>query len=189
MVMPRRLSSPGTCVPGLKSTLVAEEGFGTAPNVKGGCSMRPPARDYGTPTAARTSLSTTDGSIYFSEELLMLRDSIRRHIREEVVPVGEEWEKQGQIPRSEFRRLGELGFLGLAHGEAVGGAGLGVLASVILAEELGRSTHGGLGISVTVHTDMATPHLVNSGTPEQIAKYMPGILAGELITSLAVTEP
>jgi acyl-CoA dehydrogenase len=135
------------------------------------------------------SLSGTNPSIYFSEEHDMLRATIRRHFREDVLPIGEEWEKTGQIPREEFRRLGQLELLGLAHPESVGGAGLGVLASVILAEELGRSTFGGLGISVSVHTDMASPHLVNAGTPEQIAKYMPGILKGELITALAVTEP
>ena len=127
-------------------------------------------------------------SIYFGEEHRMLRDQIRRFIRDEVLPVGEQWEVEGRIPRELFRRMGDLGLLGLAHPESVGGAGLDVLASVILAEELGRSTFGGLGISVTVHTDMATPHLVHYGSDEQRAKYMPGILAGELITALAVTE-
>lgn len=119
----------------------------------------------------------------------MLRDQIRRFFAAEVLPVGEQWEEEGRIPRELFLKMGALDLLGLAHPESVGGAGLGVLGSVVLAEELGRTSFGGLGITVTVHTDMASPHLVNFGTPEQIGRYMPGILAGRTITALAVTEP
>ena len=61
-------------------------------------------------------------------------------------------------------------------------------ASVLLAEELGRSSYGGFSITVLVHTDMASPHLARYGSPEQIARYLPGILSGELITAVAVTE-
>jgi acyl-CoA dehydrogenase len=63
------------------------------------------------------------------------------------------------------------------------------LGTAVLAEELGRSTFGGFAITVLVHTDMASPHLANAGTPEQLAKYMPGIVSGECIAAVGITEP
>jgi acyl-CoA dehydrogenase len=128
-------------------------------------------------------------SIYFGEEHQMLREQIRRFLREEVLPHADHWEAEGQVPRSVLRRLGELGLLGVAYPESIGGGGLDTRASVLLAEELGRSTYGGFAVTVLVHTDMASPHIVRFGTPEQHAKYLPGILKGEIITAVAVTEP
>jgi acyl-CoA dehydrogenase len=63
------------------------------------------------------------------------------------------------------------------------------LATCILAEELGKSTFGGFAITVLVHTDMASPHLANAGSPEQQARWLPGVIAGTTITAVAVTEP
>jgi acyl-CoA dehydrogenase len=60
---------------------------------------------------------------------------------------------------------------------------------VILAEEVGRSTYGGFAITVLVHTDMASPHLIRFGSKRQLDKYLPGIMAGTTITAVAVTEP
>jgi acyl-CoA dehydrogenase len=62
------------------------------------------------------------------------------------------------------------------------------LATVVLAEELGRSGYGGFAITVLVHTDMASPHLHHAGTPEQLARYMPDIVAGRRIAAVAMTE-
>jgi acyl-CoA dehydrogenase len=128
-------------------------------------------------------------SIYFGEEHQMLREQIRRFLREEVQPNAEQWELDGRVPREVLQRMGELGLFGIAYPESIGGGGLDTRASVLLAEELGRSTHGGFAITVLVHTDMATPHLVRFGTEGQIAKYLPGILKGDIITAVAVTEP
>ena len=128
-------------------------------------------------------------SIYFAEELDILRQQIRRFVREEVVPVGEKWEREGQIPRSVIRRMGELGFLGIRIDEKYGGAGLDALGSLVLAEELGRSSFGGFSVTVLVHTDMASPHLARYGSEEQKEKYLPGIIKGDILTAVAVTEP
>jgi acyl-CoA dehydrogenase len=128
-------------------------------------------------------------SIYFGEEHEMLRSQIRRFLQDEVRPHADQWEQEGRVPREVLRKMGALGLFGIAYPESLGGGGLDTLASVLLAEELGRSSYGGFTITVLVHTDMATPHLVRFGTPEQIAKYLPGILAGDLITAVAVTEP
>jgi acyl-CoA dehydrogenase len=119
----------------------------------------------------------------------MLRESIRRYVDREVVPKAAAWEEQGFVPREVLREMGGLGFLGLRYPEEFGGAGLDARATALLAEELGRSSFGGFAITVLVHTDMASPHLMNAGTPEQISKFLPRIVSGETITAVAVTEP
>ena len=93
------------------------------------------------------------------------------------------------MPREVLRRMGELGFLGIRYPAEYGGAEMDAFGSVVLAEELGRSTFGGIAITVLVHTDMASVHLANAGSPAQKAKWMPEIIAGRAITAVAVTEP
>jgi acyl-CoA dehydrogenase len=127
-------------------------------------------------------------SPYFTEELEMIRDQIRRFIETEIVPNGEAWEEAGKVPREVFTRMGELGFLGMRYAPEYGGAGLDTMASVVLAEECGRSTFGGFSADLLVHTDMASPHLANVGTPEQLARWMPDITSGKRICAVAVTE-
>ena len=130
-----------------------------------------------------------DNNIYFSQEHGMLRNQIRRFINEKVIPYGEQWEQDRLTPRDALREMGDLGFLGIRYPEVHGGSDLDTLATVVLAEELGRSTFGGFAVTVLVHTDMASPHLANAGNDAQMAKYMPGIIAGRTITAVAVTEP
>ncbi len=127
--------------------------------------------------------------IYLQDEHRMLRDQLRRFIDEEVLPHGEMWERDGMVPRDIVRKMGELGFLGIRYPEAHGGAELDTIATMVLSEELGRSTFGGFAITVLVHTDMASPHLANAGTEAQKAKYLPRIISGELVTAVGVTEP
>jgi acyl-CoA dehydrogenase len=119
----------------------------------------------------------------------LLQESIRRFVEKEIVPHGHKWEEQGFVPREVLRDMGKLGFLGLRYGEEFGGGALDARATALLAEELGRSTFSGFAITVLVHTDMASPHLVNAGSKAQIAKYIPGIISGERIAAVAVTEP
>lgn len=119
----------------------------------------------------------------------MLRDQIRRFVEAEVLPHGKQWEVDGMTPRAVLRAMGELGFLGIRYPQGFGGAELDTLATMVLAEELGRSTFGGFAITVLVHTDMASPHLANAGSNAQMEKYMPRIVSGECITAVAVTEP
>ena len=123
------------------------------------------------------------------EEHVALRDQLRRFIKAEVAPHADQWEIDGMVPRSVLRRMGELGFLGVRYPQAHGGSEMDTVATVVLAEELGRSTYGGFAITVLVHTDMASPHLANAGSPAQLARHMPDIVAGRRIAAIAVTEP
>jgi len=128
-------------------------------------------------------------SPYFTEEHQMIRDQLARFVEREVVPHGEAWEEAGQIPREPLKMLGEMGILGIRVPEEYGGSGLDIMASVAMAEELARSTFGGFTITVLVHTDMASPHLVRYGTEEQKERWLPGIVSGDIITAIGVTEP
>ncbi|HEU4644596.1 MAG TPA: acyl-CoA dehydrogenase family protein [Burkholderiales bacterium] len=123
------------------------------------------------------------------DTLTLIRDSLRRYVEKEIVPKAAAWEEQGFVPREVLRDMGRMGFLGLRYAEEHGGGALDARATALLAEELGRSSFGGFAITVLVHTDMASPHLVNAGSPAQVAKYLPAIIAGEKITAVAVTEP
>ena len=126
--------------------------------------------------------------IYFGEEHRQFRDNLRRFVEQEIVPQGEQWEEDGMVPRTLLRKMGGLGYLGIRYDDKYGGSGLDTVYSAILGEELGRSTFGGFTATVMVHTDMASPHLANFGSPEQLDRYMPTIIRGEKICAVAVTE-
>ncbi len=128
-------------------------------------------------------------SPYFREEHEQLRTQIRRFVEQEIKPHALKWEEQGFVPREVLRRMGELGFLGIRYPSEYGGSEMDTLGSVVLAEEFGRSTFGGVTITVLVHTDMASVHMANAGSAVQKARWMPEIIAGRAITAVAVTEP
>jgi acyl-CoA dehydrogenase len=134
-------------------------------------------------------LGAAVSSPFFAAEHDLLRDQIRRFIEQEVKPHAAAWEEAGFVPRSVLRRMGSLGFFGIRYPEAYGGSAMNALATVVYAEELGRSTFSGVAITALVHTDMASVHVFNAGTQAQKAKWMPGIISGEVITAVAVTEP
>jgi acyl-CoA dehydrogenase len=128
-------------------------------------------------------------SPFFTHDHELLRDTVRRFVAERVLPHGDAWEEQGYVPREILREMGDLGLFGIRYDPEYGGSGLDTLSTVVLAEELGRSTYGGFAITVLVHTDMASPHLQHAGTKAQVERYMPDIIAGRKITAVAMTEP
>src|ERR1700688_1617116 len=141
-------------------------------------------------TRSRHDLAASDArSPFFTEEHEMLRDQVRRFVDEEIKPHADQWEKDGSVPRDVLRRMGALGFFGIRYPEIYGGADMDTLGSVVLAEELGRSTFSGVAITALVHTDMASVHVFNAGTEAQKSRWMRKIIAGEAICAVAVTEP
>ena len=126
---------------------------------------------------------------YMTDELQAIYDQTVDFVTNEVVPHGETWEEEGKVPREVLKKMGALGMFALRVPEEQGGLGMGMLASAAFSEALGASTFAGFDVTVLVHTDMAGPHLVNSGTPEQLEQWMPGVLSGETILSIGVTEP
>ena len=126
---------------------------------------------------------------YMTDELEAIYNQTVDFVRKEVTPHGPGWEEAGMVPREVLTTMGSLGMLGLRIPEAYGGLGMGMLASATFSEALGASTFAGFDVTVLVHTDMAGPHLVNSGSPAQLEQWMPTVLSGETILSIAVSEP
>jgi acyl-CoA dehydrogenase len=110
-------------------------------------------------------------------------------VEKEVVPQVDAWGEAGRIPRTFWRRLGELGLLGLEFPTEYGGAGGDFLSSVVLGEEMARCRSGGVAFSVLVHTDMSSPWLTRYGTDAQKQKYLLGIIKGDTVCALGITEP
>jgi alkylation response protein AidB-like acyl-CoA dehydrogenase len=124
----------------------------------------------------------------FTEEHDQLRESIRSFVTKELAPHAEEWEET-TFPDWVFRRMGELGFLGLSYPEEYGGQGGDYYANLVLAEEMTHSGSGGLAMGVAVHTDMATPPVFLFGTEEQKQAYLVPAIRGEKISCLGISEP
>jgi acyl-CoA dehydrogenase len=128
-------------------------------------------------------------TIYDNPDHELLRDQVAKFIAREVEPHGAAWEEQGFVPREVLRRMGQAGLFGLMYESAYGGAEADALTNLVFAEAVSQSTFGGFIVTVLVHTDMASPHLHHAGSPAQKAKYLPGVVAGELITAVGITEP
>ena len=128
-------------------------------------------------------------NIYLTPDHALLREQVARFIAREVEPHALAWEAAGVTPREVLRKMGDAGMLGLMYSSRWGGGDADALSNLVFAEALSQSTFGGFIITVLVHTDMASPHLHHAGTPEQQAKYMPGITAGRSITAVGITEP
>jgi acyl-CoA dehydrogenase len=126
---------------------------------------------------------------YFTPERELLREQVARFVAREVEPQGQAWEEAGSTPREVLRKMGAAGLLGLMVAPELGGGGADALTNLVFAEALSQSTFGGFIITVLVHTDMASPHLHHAGTPQQQARWMPGITRGEIITAVGITEP
>jgi len=126
---------------------------------------------------------------FFTEEHEALRHSIRRYVEEELAPHAQEWEAAGGFPDEVFRRMGELGLLGLRYPEKYGGQGGDYFSAVVLSEELARCGMGGLPMAIAVQTEMATPPILQFGTPEQKEKFLVPAIKGEKIACLGITEP
>lgn len=139
--------------------------------------------------ASRIAADQDDAFPFLTPEHTLLRRQVARFVDEEVKPHADRWEIDGATPRAVLRKMGDLGFFGIRYPAEYGGSEMDVLSTVILAEELGRSTFSGVAITALVHTDMASVHLFNAGSEEQKRRWMPSIIAGETITAVAVTEP
>jgi alkylation response protein AidB-like acyl-CoA dehydrogenase len=124
----------------------------------------------------------------FTDEHEQLRESIRNFAVKELAPHAEEWEET-TFPDSVFRRMGELGFLGLDKPEQYGGQGGDYYSALVLAEEIVHANCGGLAMGVAVQTDMAMPPILAFGTEEQKQQWAAPAIRGEKILSLGITEP
>jgi len=126
---------------------------------------------------------------YFNEEHDLFRQSLREFLSREVSPNIEVWEKAGKIPKSIWKKMGDMGFLGLSFPEKYGGSDLDFFFEVIFNEELGRLNCGGFIITQQVVQYMSAPYIYKYGSEQLKDKYLPGIISGDLISCIGITEP
>ncbi len=123
----------------------------------------------------------------YSEEHRIFRQTLRKFFEKEVVPNVEQWEEDGIVPRSVWKKMGDQGFLCMGIPEQYGGLEADFLYSVIMIEELVRTNHSGL--QVPLHSDVVVPYIVSYASEEIKHRYLPGCVSGEIITAIAMTEP
>jgi alkylation response protein AidB-like acyl-CoA dehydrogenase len=126
-------------------------------------------------------------SIY-TQEHEDFRATVREFLEREVVPHHDQWEKDGQVSREVWTKAGAQGLLCFDVDEEYGGAGVKDFRyNMVVAEEISRVGASGLGFPV--HTDVIVPYISSLGTEEQKRRWLPGVVSGELISAIAMTEP
>lgn len=126
----------------------------------------------------------------FNEEHELFRQSVRDFIAKEITPYNAEWEKKKMVSRESWKKLGENGFLGMQAPEELGGMNIQDFRyNAILIEELGLSGCSGPAIGYPLHSDIVMPYILHYGTPEAKQNYIPGMVSGDLIGAVAMTEP
>jgi len=126
---------------------------------------------------------------YFSEEHEMFRKSLRDFLKREVKPNLNQWEKDEKIPKEIWKKMGEMGFLGLSFPEKYGGSNLDFFFEVVLNEEMGRLNSGGFTVTQQAVQYMSGPYILKYGSDLLKRKYLPGIISGDLISCIGITEP
>ena len=126
----------------------------------------------------------------FTHEHREIQNTLKRFIESEINPHVDEWEAAEIFPAHEvFKKMGQLGLLGLTKPEAFGGAGLDYSYSLAMAEALGHIDCGGVPMAIGVQTDMATPALARFGSDELRAQFLAPAIAGDMVGCIGVSEP
>jgi isovaleryl-CoA dehydrogenase len=122
-----------------------------------------------------------------SEELVALRDSVRQFASKEIAPFAQEFDKANHFPLELWRKMGDLGILGMTVAEEYGGVNMGYLAHVMVVEELSRAS-AAVGLSYGAHSNLCVNQIHLNGTDVQKKKYLPKLVSGEHIGALAMSE-
>jgi len=128
--------------------------------------------------------------MHYTHEHLEIQNSLKRFIDAEINPHVDEWEEAEIFPAHElFKKLGNLGLLGLTKPEAYGGSGLDYSYAVAMAETLGHIDCGGIPMAIGVQTDMCTPALARFGSDELRREFLAPAIAGDMVGCIGVSEP
>lgn len=125
---------------------------------------------------------------FFSDEHTLLQETARQFAKQELAPKIEELDEKEGFNREAFRKMGELGFLGVTVKEEDGGSGLDAVAATIIMEELG-AVDASTTLSYLAHSILCVNQIANNGTPEQKKRYLPKLMSGEWIGGMGMSEP
>jgi isovaleryl-CoA dehydrogenase len=131
--------------------------------------------------------ATPEFDFGLSEQTVMLRDTVARFADERIAPIAAAIDAQDRFPRELWPEMGALGLHGLTVAEADGGLGLGYLDHVIAVEEISRAS-ASVGLSYGTHSNLCINQIRRWGTPDQKAKYLPPLIAGDHVGALAMSE-
>ncbi len=124
-----------------------------------------------------------------NSELKQFVESVNKFCDQEIEPFYEQWEKDGLVPSSLFRKLGEQGLMCADVPEEYGGLGISARFSFMLDFVLSRRGYGGFVGGLQVHTDIIPPYITHYGTEAQKQKWLPRLVSGESISAIGMTEP
>jgi len=122
------------------------------------------------------------------EDIDALRDAVREFAQTEIAPRAAEIDRNDQFPMDLWRKMGDLGVLGITVGEEFGGANMGYLAHMVAMEEISRAS-ASVGLSYGAHSNLCVNQIKRNGTDAQRQKYLPKLISGEQVGALAMSEP
>jgi isovaleryl-CoA dehydrogenase len=127
-------------------------------------------------------------SFHHGEDIDALRNAVQQFAQAEIAPRAQEIDRSDQFPMDLWRKMGDLGVLGITVSEEDGGLGMGYLAHIVAMEEISRAS-ASVGLSYGAHSNLCVNQIKRNGTPEQKKRYLPGLISGEQIGALAMSEP
>jgi isovaleryl-CoA dehydrogenase len=127
-------------------------------------------------------------SFDLGEDIAMLRDTLQQFTAAEIAPRAAEIDRTDQFPMDLWRKLGELGVLGMTVPEAYGGTDMGYLAHIVALEEISRGS-ASVGLSYGAHSNLCVNQIMRNGTEAQRQRYLPRLVSGEHVGALAMSEP
>jgi isovaleryl-CoA dehydrogenase len=122
------------------------------------------------------------------EDIALLRQTVRAFARAEIAPLAAQIDRDNVFPAQLWRRFGALGLLGITVPADQGGSGMGYLAHIVAMEEISRAS-AAVALSYGAHSNLCVNQIRRNGTPEQRARYLPGLMSGEHVGGLAMSEP